>query len=172
MANGYPLSAIVGRADVMQWFNEVFFSFTHGGEALSLAACLATLREGQERDVTGHLWRVGARLQTETNRLIAQRGLARQAACVGLPPWSGIRFTDRAGKDSMLLRSLFQQEALKRGLLTHGNHMLSLSHTDQVIDETLAVYAEVLTVLAQAVQEDKVAERLEGPPMQSVIRPV
>lgn len=172
MANGYPLSAIVGRADVMQWFNEVFFSFTHGGEALSLTAGLATLEAARQMDLPGHLWRVGARLQTETNRLIAERNLGRYATCVGLPPWSAIRFTDASGKDSMLLRSLFQQEALKRGILTHGNHMLSLSHTDAVIDETLATYAEVLTVLAEAVHEDKVAERLEGTPMQPVIRSV
>ena len=38
MANGFPLSAIVGRADVMRWFEKVFFSFTFGGEAVSLAA--------------------------------------------------------------------------------------------------------------------------------------
>jgi glutamate-1-semialdehyde aminotransferase len=172
IANGYPLSAIVGRADVMRLFNEVFFSFTHGGEALSLAACLATLRESERKDLTGHLWRVGTRLQSETNRLIAERDLAQHATCIGLPPWNAIRFVDAAGKDSMLIRSLFQQEALKRGLLTHGNHMLSLSHDDQVITETLAIYAEVFTVLGQAIRAGEVAKRLEGPPMQSVLRAV
>jgi len=172
MANGYPLSAVVGRADVMQWFNEVFFSFTHGGEALSLTAGLATLQEARRHDLPGHLWRVGARLQTGTNRLIAERDLPRYLACVGLPPWSALRFTDARGQDSMLLRSLFQQEAIKRGLLTHGNHMLCLSHTEEIIDETLAVYAEVFTVLAEAIHEDNVAERLEGPPMQAVLRSV
>jgi glutamate-1-semialdehyde-2,1-aminomutase len=172
LANGYPLSAIAGRADVMRGFNEVFFSFTHGGEVLSLAAGLATLAEAQAKDLPGHLWRVGTRLQAETNRLVAACGLEHQVACVGLPPWTAIRFTDAAGKDSMLLRSLFQQEAVKRGVLTHGNHMLSLSHTDAIVDATMAAYAEVFAVLAQAVHEGKVAERLEGPPMQPVIRPV
>lgn len=38
MANGYPLSAIAGRAEIMDWMEEVFFSFTFGGETLSLAA--------------------------------------------------------------------------------------------------------------------------------------
>ena len=172
MANGYPLSAIVGRADVMRWFNEVFFSFTHGGEALSLAACLATLKESEQKDLAGHLWRVGARLQAETNRMIAEREIAQHAACIGLAPWSTIRFRDAAGKDSMPLRSLFQQECIKRGLLTHGNHMLSLSHDDGIIDEALAIYDGVFTVLAAAIRAGDVAERLEGPPMQTIIRPV
>ena len=115
---------------------------------------------------------MGGRLQTETNRLIAERGLTPHAACIGLPPWSTIRFCDAAGKDSLLMRSLFQQEAIKRGLLTHGNHMLSLSHDDRVIDETLAIYDEVFTVVVEAVKAGRVEECLEGPPMQQVIRPV
>lgn len=69
-----------------------------------------------------------------------------------------------------LLRSLFQQEAIKRGILTHGNHMLSLSHTEEVIEATLAIYAEVFAVLAGAVATGQVEQRLEGPPMQVVIR--
>ena len=35
MGNGYPASAVVGRRDVMEWFDEIFFSFTFGGDALS-----------------------------------------------------------------------------------------------------------------------------------------
>lgn len=172
MANGFPLSAIVGRADVMQCFNEVFFSFTHGGEALSLTAGLATLRVAEKQDLPGHLWRVGERLKTGTNHLLSERGIGARAECVGLAPWTAIRFRDAAGQDSMLLRSLFQQEAIKRGILTHGNHMLSLSHTDAIIEGTLTIYAEVFDVLAEAIQEDNVAAKLEGTPMQPVIRPV
>src|SRR2546428_5071730 len=54
MANGLPISAIVGRADVMKLFEEVFFSFTFGGEALSLAASVATIREMRENNVVEH----------------------------------------------------------------------------------------------------------------------
>src|SRR5690606_27109050 len=38
LANGFPLPAVTGRADVMREFEEIFFSFTMGGETLSLAA--------------------------------------------------------------------------------------------------------------------------------------
>lgn len=172
MANGYPLSAIVGPPDIMRLFNEVFYSFTHGGEALSLTACLATLQEMEQKDVIAHFWRIGTRLKDATNRLISDLGIAEQVACVGLPPWTCIRFSDAAGKISILLRSLFQQEALKRGLLTHGNHMLSFSHDDAVIDETLNLYEAILSVLAKAIENGDVAQRLEGPPLETIIRPI
>ncbi|MBP0533153.1 aminotransferase class III-fold pyridoxal phosphate-dependent enzyme, partial [Mycobacterium tuberculosis] len=52
LANGYPVSAVAGRADVMQLMEEIFFSFTFGGETLSLAAALATMRKLERDPVT------------------------------------------------------------------------------------------------------------------------
>ena len=172
MANGLPLSAIVGRADIMSGFNKVFFSTTHGGEALSLAACLATLNEIRHMDVVSHLWRVGTRLKEETNRLLENNRISDFVACIGLPPWTGLRFRDAQGNDSLLLRSLFQQEVLKRGLLTHGNHMLMFSHDEATIEETLGIYAEAFEILADAIREGQVEQRLEGTPVQSIFREV
>ena len=45
MANGLPLSAVVGRADLMREFEEIFVSSTFGGDTLALAACIATMDE-------------------------------------------------------------------------------------------------------------------------------
>ena len=45
MGNGMPISAVVGRSEVMMKCEEVFFSGTFGGETLSLAACAAVLNE-------------------------------------------------------------------------------------------------------------------------------
>jgi glutamate-1-semialdehyde aminotransferase len=170
MANGYPLSAIVGRAELMMRFNEVFFSFTHGGEALSLAAGLATIHEMVQKDVTGHFWRIGNQLKEGTNRILSECGLLTHCICVGTAPWTTIRFHDSEARDWPVLRSLFQQEVLKRGLLTHGNHMLSHSHDESLIEETLAVYQAVFPILAQAIANKDVAQRLEGPPMVGVFR--
>jgi glutamate-1-semialdehyde 2,1-aminomutase/spore coat polysaccharide biosynthesis protein SpsF len=172
MANGFPLSAIVGRSDVMRWFNDVFFSTTHGGEAASLAASLATLNEIRRLDVIGHLWRVGKRLQEQTNKLIEACGLTDCVACVGLPPWTCLRFRDSEGKESQALRSLFQQEVIKRGLLTHGSHMITLAHDDSIVDETLHIYRGVFGVLADAIRNDQIEQRLEGPVLEPVLRQV
>ena len=62
LANGYPVSAVVGRADVMQLMEEVFFSFTFGGEALSLAAALATMRKLEREPVTETLYTQGRKV--------------------------------------------------------------------------------------------------------------
>jgi glutamate-1-semialdehyde aminotransferase len=170
MANGFPLSAVVGRSDVMRIFEQIFFSSTFGGEAVSLAASLETLRELRRREGIPQLWRTGGRLQEATNRLLAANALDRRLACVGLEPWTTLRCLQGGERDVLLLRSLFQQEAIRRGVLTHGNHMLSVSHDDAVIDAILSVYAEVFPILAEAIESGTVEACLAGPPLQTILR--
>ncbi|MFX8942013.1 aminotransferase class III-fold pyridoxal phosphate-dependent enzyme, partial [Acinetobacter baumannii] len=59
IANGFPLSAVAGRADVMKLMEEIFFSFTMGGEALSLAAAIATMKKIKSRSVTAKIAETG-----------------------------------------------------------------------------------------------------------------
>ena len=170
MGNGFPVSAIVGRADVMRLFEEVFFSFTHGGEAVSIAAAIATIQELRRRDGFTSLWRTGHDLQDRTNGILRDAGIADRIRCAGLPPRTGFTFSGSTPAESQALRSLFQQEAVRRGILTHGNHMLALAHSDQVIHDVLETYRDVFAVVAEAVVRGDVEKRLEGPPLPVVIR--
>jgi glutamate-1-semialdehyde aminotransferase len=69
IANGMPLSAIVGRYELIKHFEEsVFFSTTHGGEALSLAAALATMDEIERSDVCLRVGQLGDDLISQCTR--------------------------------------------------------------------------------------------------------
>ena len=46
MGNGMPISALLGRQEIMKKFEDVFFSSTFGGETLSLAAAIANRKFG------------------------------------------------------------------------------------------------------------------------------
>jgi len=72
IANGMPLAAIVGKSEYMQVFEEVFVSTTYGGEALSLAASLATINEFEQNDVCGYLWNLSSKFKSQFNE-IAQK---------------------------------------------------------------------------------------------------
>lgn len=170
MANGFPLSAIVGRAEVMSWFEQVFFSFTFGGETVSLAASLATIKALLRNDGLSRIGERGSRLQDGTNELLRQVGLSNLIRCIGLPQWASIRCMLPDTRDARILRSLVQQECIRRGILTHGNHMLSVAHDDTVISNTLEVYREVFPLVAEAVASGHPQDWLEGPPTQPAIR--
>jgi glutamate-1-semialdehyde aminotransferase len=172
MANGFPLSAVVGREEVMRLMETVFFSFTFGGDTGSLAACKATVQEMRRHDVIGHISRIGTKLKEGCNRLIESLRLGERVACVGYPQWTSFSFKDGTGRPCMLIRSLFQQEALRRGILTHGAHLMSFGHNEATVSETLAAYAEALGIVADAITKDDVRSRLVGKPIEPVFRQV
>ena len=172
LANGYPLSAVVGRREVMELFSEAFFSFTFGGEAVSLAAAKATLGVMRSEPVISHLWNQGQKLQEGYNALAESFGLAEYTRCVGLSPRTLISFTDGEGQDSLLLKSLFQQEVVKRGVLSLGGHNVCYSHSGADIEHTLRAYEEALRVMAMAIDSGDIERYIEGEPVQPVFRKI
>ena len=170
MANGFPLSAVVGRREIMELFDEVFFSFTFGGEAVSLAACIATINEIREKNVIAHLWAQGRKLKDGYNVLAREFEVEHYTECIGYFPRTVVSFKDDTGAASLVVESLFQQECLKRELLFTGGHNICYSHTDRDIDYTLRVYRTALEILAQAIKEGDVAERVEGTMLEPVFR--
>jgi glutamate-1-semialdehyde 2,1-aminomutase/spore coat polysaccharide biosynthesis protein SpsF len=169
LGNGYPIAVIAGRRDVMRLFDEIFFSFTFGGDTIAIAAALATIAELESQNVIAHLWEQGERLRAGYNVLAGLFGLQQHTACIGLAPRTVITFTDGRA-ESLLLKSLFQQECLKRGILFSGGQNVCYSHTDADIDYTLRVYRTAMEVLAEAIAAGDVAGRLEGPSVLPVFR--
>ena len=170
MANGFPLSAVVGRRAIMEVFDEIFFSVTFGGEALSLAAARATMAKLHEKNVIEHLWRQGARLRDGYNALAREVGLASLTQCLGYPPRTVLTFADGAGAESLATKSLFQQEMIKRGILIAGGFNLCYAHSDDDIRRTLDACRDALAILARALAEGRVEASLEGPVIQPVFR--
>ncbi len=172
MANGFPLSAIVGPRAVMQLFEEVFFSFTFGGEALSLAAAVATVEKIRRENVIAQLWDQGKRLQDGYNVLVRHFGLEAVTECVGLPPRTAVNFKGPHEAESNVLKSLFQQECLKRGVLFTGAQNLSYGHREADVDETLSVYRAAMEIISDAVRAGDAEKRLEGRALQPVFRQI
>ena len=90
--------------------------------------------------------------------------------CIGLPPRTVLTFADRRGVESLALKSLFQQEVVRRGILNTGGFNLCARHSDADVDRTLEACRAALGVLAAAVAADDVEARLQGPAIQPVFR--
>jgi glutamate-1-semialdehyde aminotransferase/spore coat polysaccharide biosynthesis protein SpsF (cytidylyltransferase family) len=170
MGNGYPVSAVVGRADIMAMFDEIFFSFTFGGDALSLAAAKATISEMREKDVFPHLWEEGRKLLDGFNTLAAEFGIADKVRTVGYAPRSIIEFKGGSDEQNLLFKSYFQQECIKRGVLFQGFHNVTYSHTPGDIDYTLRVYRTVMEDFAGHLSNGTLAAAMEGPLVSAVFR--
>lgn len=169
IANGMPISAITGRKDVMDLFDkDVFFFTTFGGEALSLAAAMSTIDEIVEKNVPGYLNEKGALLKEGYNT-IAQKLEMDYTKCSGYNCRTIMTFDASAG-NPLEMKSLVQQEMIKRGILWGGFHNMCYSHSDEDISYTLKAYEDVLPILKKAVDEKNVTGYLKGEPVEPVFR--
>lgn len=162
VANGLPLSIVCGTKEAMAPFEEIFFSFTFGGETLSLAAALATLDVMERENYWAHVWRVGRLLQDGFGRLAKAFNLENIASCRGLPPWTICTFSDFGRFNGLQMKTLFQQEMLRRGILFSGSQFLSLAHQDAEIQQTIHAYQESMRVLRVAIDNDAVDSLTQG----------
>ncbi|MDD3926328.1 MAG: aminotransferase class III-fold pyridoxal phosphate-dependent enzyme, partial [bacterium] len=160
MANGMPISALVGKRNVLSGMKDLLISTTYGGEILSLAALTATCREYQEKPVIEHLWQYGTRLMLQLNNLAEENGI--KCKFLGYSPMTGFKFFYEDERLNIDLMTFFLQENARRGVLIRrgGPIYISYSHSEEDLAKTLAVNAEVFSELAQVLKEGNLSERL------------
>ncbi len=176
LGNGFSVSALAGKREFMRLGGldhydkpRVFLlSTTHGGETHALAATIATLRVYRDEPVIEHLYRVGERLRTGLEEVIALHGLEKHVAVIGRPCCLLFGTRDQEGKPSQAFRSLFLQETIKRRIIA-PSLAVSYSHSDADIERTVEAIDGALGVYARALADG--AERyLVGRPSQVVQR--
>ena len=171
-ANGMPIALLTGRADVMELFNSQVFSYTtFGGEALSLAACMATITELIDKNVPQYLDEKGALLKDGYNRIAIETGMDKYTRCIGFNCRTMVTFTPEAG-NGLEVKTLMQQEMIKRGVLWAGFHNLCFSHSDEDIAYTLSAYRNVMPIMKEAIESGDVKKYLKGEVLEAVFRKV
>ena len=170
MANGMPISAIVGKRKYMERLEDIFYSFTMGGEALSLAAAIATIKEIEKKKAINYIWKIGAYLIKETNKLIKINELEDVIQIKGKPCWS-LMFTYPTKKYTDLeIKSYLQQEILQAGFLWYGQHNMSFSHRKKDVDGLLKAYARAFKQLKALLGSGKLKESLKGKPITNIFK--
>ncbi|MBI5258797.1 MAG: aminotransferase class III-fold pyridoxal phosphate-dependent enzyme [Burkholderiales bacterium] len=165
MANGYPVSAVAGRADVMKLMEEIFFSFTFGGEALSLAAAKATLTKLKTQPVVPRLTQLGQTIQAGLKQVVAEHKLDDVFSVSGHPTWTFLNIKDARGATVFDIKTLLMQEQHQRGILCLGAHNLSYAHSDADIQQLLGMYREVLPMIGQALDTGTLRQQLRCEPL-------
>lgn len=170
LANGYPVSAVAGRADVMQMMEEVFFSFTFGGELLSLAAAKATLKKLKREPVLGRISAVGEGLKSAVRSIIDETQMAHVFDIKGHPTWSFLAIADRPEATSFAIKTWLMQEWHQRGILSYGTHNLSFAHDDGDITALLDTYRALFPQLRELLTAGTLIEALRCPPLEPLFK--
>jgi glutamate-1-semialdehyde 2,1-aminomutase len=159
MGNGFSVSALVGKKDLMYLGGlehdkeRVFLlSLTHGAETHCLAAALETMRIYQREPVIEVLWSQGNRLAKGINNSIDEHKLNGFFEVIGKPCNLVYATRDNDRQPSQPFRTLFLQETIKRGILA-PSLIVSYSHTDTDIDKTVEIIHESLYIYRKALDE-------------------
>jgi len=175
LANGFAVSALAGKREIMDLGGihhnkeRVFLlSTTHGAENHSLAVALKTMQIYQQQPVVETLYKQGDRLRNGIDKIIDEIGVRDYFFLPGRSCNLVYATRDREGKPSQPYRALFMQELIKNGVLG-PSFVVSYSHTDKDIDQTINAVGEALLVYKKAL-EDGVEPYLVGEPLKEVYR--
>jgi glutamate-1-semialdehyde 2,1-aminomutase len=160
VANGFPVSVLAGRADLMSNLapqGGVLFAGTFAGHVLNLAAALKTTEILSRDGFHARLEHLGGRLKEGIQDAIEDIGVRAQIKQIG-SVWT-LYFTDspiRTYRDlasfakdkENYLQRLYRHHMLERGIYIHPHYMLrgyiTAAHTDEDIERTVGATAEFL----------------------------
>jgi glutamate-1-semialdehyde 2,1-aminomutase len=142
LANGFPLAAVGGRADLMEAVARTWISSTLATESVALAAARATIEVFVEQDVCRRLHAVGTRLLHGLHEL--QRRHA--GVITGVAGIAEMCFLHYASED---LSHRTAQAAAAQGLLFKRTayNFVSLAHDERAVDRSLEILDGVLRAL-------------------------
>ena len=176
LANGFPLSALVGRRDVMRLggftddADRVFLlSQTAGAQPWALAAMLAVIDTFQRDHVAAHLLQIGQQLRKGVEKVVADAGLSSYFQLLGRDCNMVYVARDGAERPSQEFRTLVLQEFLERGILA-PSFVVSAAHDPAAIDQTVAAVADLMPVYRKALDHG-IGTVLRGRPVRPAIRP-
>lgn len=134
LSNGWPISAVVGRREVMNSAAGMHLSGTYHGDTAAMAAAVTTLRIVKERGVADYVWALGQRLIDGLNEIIHQLDVPALSYGEPFPSMPFLKFSHPHPEKNDVLRTVFYEEMLKRGVLLHPRHMWFISYAHQAAD--------------------------------------
>ena len=170
IANGFPLSAVVGRREIMKEMEHVFISGTFGGELLSLAAARYVLKKHQKNEICGDLVNKGNVLSELTNELIDSFGLSNVVSLSGHPTWKFLRWNGVGEYSAAEIKTFFMQEIFQEGVLVLNSHNISQAHDKKIIIKIIDAYSKVFGKIEKAISQGSLREELHVSPLEPLFK--
>ena len=159
MTNGYPVSAIIGKEEIMQAAQETFISSTFWTERIAFAAAVKSIECYQKYEVFKHQEKIGKKVKEIWEKLAAKYKL--DLHIFGILPLIHFGFNY---DNALAYKTYFTQEMLKEGFLAGPGVYASLAHTDEVIDKYEIACDKVFAKISNILMSGKnIENELDGP---------
>ena len=163
LGNGYAITAVVGRKEVMEYAQDTFISSTFWTERIGPTAAIKTLEVMEKTMSWKKVTSSGNRLRKGWLNISDKQNV--KITVNGIPALSTFNFNHQ---DNLKFKTYLTQEFLKRGYLASSSFYCSTEHSDKIIDNYLLHFEEIFYTINQCINDKiKIESLLEGPVVSS-----
>ncbi len=142
MANGMPLSALVGKRKIMKSLEKVFFSGTFGGETLSLISCLETIKFMKKKKAIDKNIKFGSIIYDSLNNYLKELNIDDILELSGHPAWLFLKIKGNPSNQK-IIRSFIFQEMVENKILFLGSYNINYSFNINNINKIIKVFKNI-----------------------------
>jgi glutamate-1-semialdehyde aminotransferase len=163
MANGMPISALVGNKKIMRKSDEIFYSLTFGGEALSLAASITTINIIAKEGVCEFVGEIGHYFMDSVNNLLEKYNLTETIKIIGFPHKSILLFNNFGSHTGDEIRTLWIKLMTLNGVLNVGYFIFSFSHNKKIVNQLLSkIDITLITIKKAIMSKNKILDKSDN----------
>ena len=158
LGNGYAVTAVLGKRDVMKAAEKSFISSTFWTERIGSSAALATLKVMDKEKSWEKITTMGEKINKEWMSLSQEFELP--ISISGLAALTTFSFES---KNALAYKTLITQEMLKKGYLAATAVYVCTEHTPSIINEYLENLKTIFQTKKECEEGRDVMDLLEGP---------
>jgi len=158
LGNGYAITAVIGRHEVMEAAQTTFISSTFWTERIGPTAALKTLEVMEREQSWETVTDIGHAVRKGWSDLARAHGL--NISIAGLPALSTFSFNS---KNALAYKTLITQEMLRKGFLATTAFYACTAHTSELVDRYMEALNEVFAKIRECEDGLDVAQLLKGP---------
>lgn len=158
LGNGYAITAVLGRKEVMDVAQSSFISSTFWTERIGPTAALKTLEVMEREKSWNKISDIGLSICKKFKLLSSKHQL--NTSLIGLPALTNIRFNS---ENNLAYKTLISQEMLKKGFLAGNSIYVCTEHTDHIIKEYFDALDPIYSLISDCENGRDITELLEGP---------
>lgn len=157
LGNGFPISAIIGKRELMDVAQDTFISSTMWTERLGFVAGLATIEKMEKENVQAKLIYFGEKIQNGLRSIANSNDL--NVNISGIPPLLCLSFNY---EDSLAIQTFYTQEMLDMGYLVGASQATTFAYTDEIIENYLSESYEVFLRIKKGLENNNIENMLKG----------
>jgi len=159
MSNGYPISALVGRKELMKEIIKLQISGTYFTENHSIEVALTTIKYLINNNIVEKINNMGQQFFNDIDILITKHKMRDIVYIKGFGAWNSFVWNN----ENYLEQCYFLQEIMKNGIFYNRDHFVMACHDEYAIKKTLIVYNHVFSELRNmAGDKEKIKSKIEG----------